>query len=82
MIRQIQGHGLELVAIRYDNCPAQINRVWQSFAFVSYLAICHIPYLNHIVNLVFVHVLEYPAVTRRLKVLGEVIRDLRSLKGL
>jgi hypothetical protein len=78
MIRQIQEHGLELVGIICDNCPAQVHGVWQSLAFVPPLAICHISCLNPMVNLVLVHMLKYPAVARRAKVLDEVIGDLRS----
>jgi hypothetical protein len=82
MITQIQEHHLELVAIVCDNDPVQVSGVWQSLAFVPHLAICHISCLNCIVNLVFVHVLEQPAVARRVKVVDEVIRDLRSSQGI
>jgi hypothetical protein len=81
IITEIREHELEIVAIICDNCPAQVNGLWQSLAFFPELAICHIPCLNHMANLVFSHVLQHDAVAQRIVQLDQIIHDLRSPEG-
>jgi hypothetical protein len=82
MIQKVTSHGIEIVAIICDNCPAQINGVAQALIFHQNLGIRHIPCLNHMTNLVFTHILRESVVSQRMEILNDVITDLRSEKGI
>jgi hypothetical protein len=80
-IADIRDHGIELVAIICDNCPAQLDGVVDSLAFFDNLGITHIPCFNHMVNLVFTHALKHPPVARLLETINDIIADLQTPKG-
>jgi hypothetical protein len=64
MIQPTQNHNPELIAVICDKCLAQVNGLLQSLTLSLQLGICDVPCLNHIVQLVFTHILEEPAVVR------------------
>jgi hypothetical protein len=72
---------IEIVAIICDNCPAQVNGLAQAVVFFPSLGIRQVPYFNHMVNLVFTHVLSESIVTARMTILNNVIADLCTDKG-
>jgi hypothetical protein len=78
VINTIQQYESEPVAIRCDNCLARVNDVAQAFTFSPHLGILHIQCFNHMINLVFMHVLAEAAVRRRMDMFGELIADLRT----
>jgi hypothetical protein len=78
LIQQIRQYNIELVSMICGNCPAQINGVTQAFVHHPDLATLHIPCLNHMVNLIFTHVLTAEILSEGMALLNKFIRDLRS----
>jgi hypothetical protein len=80
-IKELQHYHIELVAIVCDNCPAQLNGVAQALAFCPELSIVHVPCFNHMINLVFTHILTYPPVSHRIEILNEIVSCLLTDTG-
>jgi hypothetical protein len=80
-IAELTTRGVEVVAVVCDNCPAQLNGVAQALLFFPDLGILHIPCFNHMVNLVFTHILELSTVADRIEILRAIIAEMLTDDG-